>query len=120
MNLRPLFDRGLVRPIKPEEMTKGGIIITDNAKERSASGVVVARGPDALEHIADGDVVMYGKFSGFEVGVEKLQEIAGGELVSETETLVVLRMQEIMLVKTAPTQSSPVEVPDAPEDHRSA
>lgn len=44
MNLTPLYDRVIVRPSEPEEVTKGGIIIPDTAKEKPMQGEVVAVG----------------------------------------------------------------------------
>jgi chaperonin GroES len=45
MNLTPLHDRVLVRPSKPEEVTSGGIIIPDTAKEKPMQGEIIAAGP---------------------------------------------------------------------------
>ncbi|MFM8840822.1 MAG: co-chaperone GroES, partial [bacterium] len=45
MNLTPLHDRVLVRPSKPEEVTAGGIIIPDTAKEKPMQGEIIAAGP---------------------------------------------------------------------------
>jgi chaperonin GroES len=48
MNVKPLADRILVKPLEPEEKTKGGIIIPDNAKEKPQKGEVVAVGPGKI------------------------------------------------------------------------
>ncbi|MFC1813095.1 co-chaperone GroES [Thermodesulfobacteriota bacterium] len=78
MKLRPLNDRILVKRVKEEEKTKGGIIIPDTAKEKPAEGVVVALGPGLIG--PDGkripidmkkkDRVLFGKYGGQEVKVE--------------------------------------------------
>ncbi len=77
MKFRPLHDRVLVRRVKEEEKTKGGIIIPDTAKEKPQEGEVVAvgagvRGDDgnlvALE-VKAGDRILFGKWSGTEVSV---------------------------------------------------
>ncbi len=47
MNVTPLHDRVLVRPAQPEEVTTGGIIIPDTAKEKPMQGKVLAIGPGA-------------------------------------------------------------------------
>lgn len=78
MQLKPLADRVVVRPSKPEEKTKGGIIVPDTAKEKPVWGEVIAAGPgrtsDDGKHIPmeikTGDRVLYGKYSGTEVTVD--------------------------------------------------
>ncbi len=45
MNLKPLHDRVLVKPLEGDEQTSGGIIIPDTAKEKPMEGRVVAAGP---------------------------------------------------------------------------
>ncbi len=75
---RPLGDRVLVKRIKEEEKTKGGIIIPDTAKEKPQEGKVVAvgkgkHGDDGklipLE-VKSGDKILFGKYSGSEVKLE--------------------------------------------------
>ncbi len=78
MSLKPLHDRILVRPGKPEETTKGGIIIPDTAKEKPMQGEVVAAGSGRVTdqgnkvelEIKTGDKVLYGKYSGQEINVD--------------------------------------------------
>ena len=75
MNLKPLHDRVLVKPLEAEEQTAGGIIIPDTAKEKPMKGRVIAAGPgvrgeDGKLHPLDvnkGDQILYGKWSGTEV-----------------------------------------------------
>jgi chaperonin GroES len=77
MNLTPLHDRVLVRPSKPEEVTSGGIIIPDTAKEKPMQGEIIAAGPGKTSEdgklvtlqVKVGDSVLYGKYSGTEVSV---------------------------------------------------
>ncbi len=77
MNLTPLHDRVLVRPSKPEEVTSGGIIIPDTAKEKPMQGEIIAAGPGKTTEdgklvtlqVKVGDSVLYGKYSGTEVSV---------------------------------------------------
>ncbi|GDX65803.1 10 kDa chaperonin [Chlorobiota bacterium] len=77
MNLTPLHDRVLVRPSKPEEVTSGGIIIPDTAKEKPMQGEIIAAGPGkttedgklVILQVKVGDSVLYGKYSGTEVSV---------------------------------------------------
>lgn len=77
MNLQPLHDRVIVKASEPEEVTKGGIILPDSAKEKPQQGEVVAVGPGKVEdgqtvtpQVKVGDKVLYGKYSGTEVSVE--------------------------------------------------
>ncbi len=78
MSFRPLHDRVLVRRVKEEEKTKGGIIIPDTVKEKPQEGKVVAVGPGALDDagkrvpldVKAGDRILFGKWSGTEVTLE--------------------------------------------------
>lgn len=78
MNVKPLADRVVVKPLEAEEKTSGGIIIPDNAKEKPQKGEVVAIGPgkaadggDAVKmEVKKGDKVLYGKYSGTEITVD--------------------------------------------------
>jgi chaperonin GroES len=66
-----------VRPSKPEEVTSGGIIIPDTAKEKPMQGEIIAAGPGKTSEdgklvtlqVKVGDTVLYGKYSGTEVSV---------------------------------------------------
>ena len=72
MNLKPLYDRVVVKPIEAEQMTAGGILIPDNAKEKPTKGEVIAVGEGkALDNgnlrapkVKVGDKVIYGQYSG--------------------------------------------------------
>jgi chaperonin GroES len=77
MQIRPLADRVVIKPLDQEEVKKGGIIIPDTAKEKPQEGEIVEVGPGritddgkkiALE-VKKGDKVLYGKYSGTEVSV---------------------------------------------------
>ena len=78
MKLRPLHDRVVVRRVKEEDKTKGGIIIPDAAKEKPQEGEIVAVGKGATgedgKHIPmevkKGDRVLFGKWSGTEVKID--------------------------------------------------
>jgi chaperonin GroES len=77
MKIRPLNDRVLVKRLAEEEVTKGGIIIPDSAKEKPAEGEVIAIGPGKLndkgERVATdlkaGDKVLFSKYGGTEVNL---------------------------------------------------
>jgi len=72
VNVQPLGDRVLVEPAAAENVTAGGIIIPDTAKEKPAKGTVVAVGPGKKDEpvtVKVGDEVLYGKYSGTELSV---------------------------------------------------
>ena len=77
MKLRPLHDRVVVRRVKEEEKTKGGIIIPDTAKEKPQKGEVIAVGDGPIEDgkrrpldVSAGDEVLYSKYGGTEIKVD--------------------------------------------------
>jgi chaperonin GroES len=78
MNVKPLADRIIIRPLEAEQKTAGGIIIPDAAKEKPQRGEVVAVGPGKITDngqkvemsIRKGDTVLYGKYSGTEIQIE--------------------------------------------------
>ncbi len=78
MKFTPLHDRVLVRRVEAEEKTAGGIIIPDSAKEKPQEGIVVAAGKGARNEagervkldVAEGDKILFGKWSGTEVKVD--------------------------------------------------
>jgi chaperonin GroES len=75
MKIRPLGDRILVKRIKEEDKTKGGIFIPDTAKEKPQEGKVVAVGKGKMTEtgklvapdVKTGDRILFGKYSGSEV-----------------------------------------------------
>jgi chaperonin GroES len=74
IKVRPLADRVLVEPQEAEEKTAGGILIPDNVKERPQRGQVISTGPGTEEtkmEVKVGDIVLYGKYSGTEIVVDR-------------------------------------------------
>jgi chaperonin GroES len=78
LKLKPLGGRVIVEPIEQEEMTAGGIILPETAKEKPQEGKILAAGPGdrdedgnriAME-VKVGDKVLYAKYSGTEVKVD--------------------------------------------------
>lgn len=77
MNLTPLHDRVIVKASQPEEVTKGGIIIPDTAKEKPMQGEIIAVGSGKQTEdgkvtplaVKVGDQVLYGKYAGTEISV---------------------------------------------------
>lgn len=76
--IRPLQDRIILKRVKEEEKSKGGIIIPDSAKEKPIEGEVIAVGSGkVLEdgtvkklEVKAGDRVLFGKYSGTEVKID--------------------------------------------------
>ncbi|MEO1007646.1 MAG: co-chaperone GroES [Planctomycetota bacterium] len=78
MNVKPLDDRIVVRPVEKEAMTESGIFLPETAKEKPMTGKVLAVGPGrrldngerAKPTVKKGDTVVYGKYAGTEVEVK--------------------------------------------------
>jgi chaperonin GroES len=76
--LRPLDDRVVVEPLEAEEVTAGGIVLPDSAKERPQRGTVIAVGAGKLLDsgkrgelsVSIGDEVIYGKYAGTDIEVD--------------------------------------------------
>ncbi|TET25676.1 MAG: co-chaperone GroES [Dehalococcoidia bacterium] len=95
VKLKPLADRLVVRPIEREEVTKGGIVLPDTAKEKPQEGEVVAVGPGRLSEdgkriameVKVGDRVIYAKYGGTEIKIND-------------EELIILRESDILAKKS--------------------
>lgn len=86
--MKPINDRVVVKPADAEEKTEGGIIIPDTAKEKPQRGEVVAVGPGKegnLMTVAEGDIVLYGKY-------------AGTEFQYKGEDYLVMREDDILII----------------------
>jgi chaperonin GroES len=78
MNLRPLGDRMVVKPIEQEEVTSSGIYLPETAKEKPQQGNVISVGPGARDEdgkrivmdVSVGDVVLYARYSGTTIKLE--------------------------------------------------
>jgi len=91
MNISPLADRVLVRPLEKEEVKQGGIIIPDTAKEKPQEGEVIAVGKGRLSNegerikpeVKKGDKILFRKYSGTEISVDNEQYL----ILQENEIL---------------------------------
>ena len=94
MNLQPLDDRVVVRPVDAEETTASGLVIPDTAKEKPQQGEVLAVGPGARSQntgelipldIKAGDRVVYSKYGGTEITIdgEDLLILAGRDVLAK-------------------------------------
>ena len=87
VNLRPLDDRVVVEPMEAEEVTAGGIVLPDTAKEKPQEGQVVAVGPGRMAddgkripmEVKEGDTVIYAKYAGSEVKLDEVEYLILGE-----------------------------------------
>lgn len=78
INVKPLADRVLIKPMPKEEVTKGGIVLPDTAKEKPQEGEVVAVGPGRVDdkgtrvalEVKKGDRVIYAKYAGTEIKID--------------------------------------------------
>lgn len=81
--LQPLADRLVVKPMQKEEVTKGGIILPDTAKEKPQEGEIVAVGPGRITDdgkriamdLKAGDRVIYSKYGGSEIKIDDVEYI---------------------------------------------
>ena len=93
LKLKPLGGRVIVEPVEQEEMTAGGIILPETAKEKPQEGKILAAGPGERDEdgkripmeVQVGDKVLYAKYSGTEVKVD-------------SKKLLILRESDILAV----------------------
>ncbi len=95
VNLRPLADRVVVKPLEREEVTKSGIVLPDTAKEKPQEGLVEAVGNGRFNEqtgsrgeldVKVGDRVIYAKYAGSEVKVDETEYL----ILSEKDILAVV------------------------------
>ena len=94
MNLRPLGDRVVVKPVEKEEMTKSGIVIPDTAKEKPQEGIVEAVGTGRIldngtkvpMELEVGNKVLYAKYSGNEFKLDDIEYL----IIPERDVLAIV------------------------------
>jgi chaperonin GroES len=94
MNLRPLGDRVVVKPVEREERTKSGIVLPDTAKEKPQEGIVEAVGTGRIldngqkvpMELKVGDKVLYAKYAGNEFKLDDIEYL----IISEKDVLAVV------------------------------
>jgi chaperonin GroES len=91
MNIRPLHDHIIVRRVKEEEKTKGGIIIPDTAKEKPQEGKVIAVGKG--KSLKDGKVVPLDVKKGDRILFSKY---AGNEIKIDGEEHLIIREEDVL------------------------
>jgi chaperonin GroES len=96
LNLRPLGDRVVVKPLEREEVTKSGIVLPDTAKEKPQQGEVLAVGPGRIldtgervtPDVKQGERVLFAKYSGTEFKLD-------------LDDLLILRESDILAIVTS-------------------
>ena len=94
--IKPLGDRVVIKPTPKEEVSKGGIVLPDTAKEKPQDGEIVAAGPGRLSddgkriamEVKVGDKVIYSKY-------------AGTEIKLDDEELIILREGDILAKRSS-------------------
>ena len=102
MNLRPLGDRVVVKPVEREEKTKSGIVIPDTAKEKPQEGIVEAVGIGRIldsgqkipMELKVGDKVLYAKY-------------AGNEFKPDDVEYMIISEKDVLAVVASPSKSNP-------------
>lgn len=95
VNLRPLDDRVVLKVLDAEEVSAGGIVLPDSAKEKPQRGTVVAIGNGKLDKdgkrhamsVKTGDTVLFGKWAGSDVkvGGDDYKIMRESELLAKVE-----------------------------------
>lgn len=96
MEIKPLGDRVVVKPLEAENKSKGGILLPDTAKEKPQEGKVIAVGKGrVLENgalqapeVKVGDKVLYGKYSGNEITTKEGDELL---IMREEDILAIIK-----------------------------
>jgi len=94
--IEPLGDRVVIKPTPKEEVSKGGIVLPDTAKEKPQEGEIIAIGPGRLSEdgkriameVKVGDKVIYSKY-------------AGTEFKLDDEELVIMRESDILAKRSS-------------------
>jgi chaperonin GroES len=96
MDIKPLGDRVVVKPLEAEAKTRGGIVIPDSAKEKPQEGKVIAVGKGKIldsgsvqtPEVKVGDKVLYGKYSGNEITTKDGEELL---IMREEDILAIIK-----------------------------
>ena len=91
--IEPLGDRVVIKPTPKEEVSKGGIVLPDTAKEKPQEGKIIAVGPGRLTEdgkriamdVKKGDKVIYSKYAGteFKLNDEELIIMREGDILAK-------------------------------------
>ena len=115
LKLKPLADRLLVKPLEEEEVTPGGIVLPETAKEKPQKGEVLAVGPGARDDegnriamdVSVGDKVLFAKYGGTEIKMDG-------------DKLLILRESDILAILVSSRSAISVASLDIPASFTSA
>jgi chaperonin GroES len=93
VSLKPLGNRVVIEPLEQEEITAGGIVLPDTAKEKPQKGTVLSVGPGDRDDegkripmdVSVGDTVLFAKYAGTEIKIE-------------TKKLLILRESDLLAI----------------------
>lgn len=96
MNIKPLYDRIIVKALDAEDVTKGGIVLPDSTKEKPQEGKIVAVGDGKLLDdgkiqaltVKVGDRILYGKYSGTEIKTKDEEDLL---ILKEDDVLAIIK-----------------------------
>jgi len=94
LKLKPLGNRLVVEPLEAEEVTAGGIVLPETAKEKPQKGTVLSIGPGERDDkgkriemdVQTGDIVLYAKYAGTEIKVDGKKLL----ILKETDVLAII------------------------------
>ena len=94
LKLKPLGNRLVVEPLEAEEVTAGGIVLPETAKEKPQKGTVLSIGPGERDDkgkriemdVQTGDTVLYAKYAGTEIKVDGKKLL----ILKETDVLAII------------------------------
>jgi chaperonin GroES len=94
LKLKPLGNRVVVEPLEQEEMTAGGIVLPETAKEKPQKGKILSAGPGERDEdgkyipmdVKEGDTVLFAKYAGTEIKVESKKLL----ILRETDLLAIV------------------------------
>ena len=100
LNLKPLGSRVVIEPIEQEDITAGGIVLPETAKEKPQQGLVLSIGPGDRDEagkripmdVAVGDKVLYAKYS-------------GSEIKMDTKKLLIMKESDILAIVESKSES---------------
>lgn len=95
LNLKPLGDRLVIKPLEGEEVTPSGIVLPETAKEKPQKGEVLSVGPGARDEdgkripmdVKAGDKVLFAKYAGTEIKID-------------SEKVLILRESDVLAIVT--------------------
>jgi chaperonin GroES len=94
LSIKPLGNRVVVEPIEQEEITAGGIVLPETAKEKPQKGTILSVGPGERDEdgdripmdVKEGDTVLFAKYAGTEIKLNNKKLL----ILKESDILAIL------------------------------